>query len=73
MCVYIYIYIERERDIDTCIYICTCTHSIHHTYRVRLDVLEEHRAARADARQGIVAIFYPFSQFCEIDIALLSS
>ena len=35
--------------------------------------IHTHRTAPSGPDASIVAIFYPFSQFCEIDIALLSS
>ena len=39
---------------------------------LRISVGDDSRSSVRKA-ETIVAIFYPFSQFCEIDIALLSS
>ena len=63
ICVYIYIYIY--------IYICICiveAGRVAFVATTNCDGLHGRSSER-----GILAIFYPLSQFCEIDIALLSS
>ena len=60
MCVYIYIYIyiHTHLSLYICVYIYIYTYI--HTY------------IHTDTQACILAIFYPSSQFCEIDISLLS-
>ena len=74
MYTYLYIYIY----IQTHIYIYIYTYILRYTYILAVSQPTVHspplnRAASDEARWSfIVAIFYPFSQFCEINISLLS-
>ena len=68
ICIYIYIYIYIMNNDNNIIY-----------YDLKLVVEELYIAATLHAEddwdgelKAIVAIFYPFSQFCEINISLLS-
>ena len=80
MCIYIhmYIYIYTYVYIYIYIYIYTYIHIYVYIYIERETGFPEASArnSRAMRKQGgasyIVAIFYPFSQFCEINISLLS-
>ena len=66
--IYIYIYIHIYLSLYIYIYIYACMYS-----RVAaLACRSTGSAGNIPAGNIIVAIFYPFSQFCEIDISLLS-
>ena len=73
ICIYIYIYVDLYTYIHmhTHIRIHMCVRIWRSEHRIGVG-----RAAPADGFAGerllVVAIFYPFGQFCEIDISLLS-
>ena len=77
VCVYVYIYIYVY--VCTYIYIYICIHTYRHTNgvppRKKGVATGNHSRYPAICKAGhtvIVAIFYPFSQFCEIGVSLPS-
>ena len=82
MCVYIYIYIYLSLYIYIYVilyYNCNMLCFVISYYMMLYYMFtslgadaSEQRGLHEARRRPIVAIFYPFSQFCEIDVSLLS-
>ena len=81
MCIYIYIYICMCIYIYIYIYICiytwadygtTCDIWAHQGPEAAAACAAERDSMLTTPAEDMVAIFYPFGQFCEINISLLS-